>query len=301
MTEITGTNRTSPLAMYDLTVPCERYTLEQTMSWCRLFCKRWVFQEEEGSETGYKHFQCRISLITKKRFGNMITWMSANMPGVNVSPTSNPTFYSGNEFYCMKEDTRINGPWSDRNTINIDNIPKRLRNNPTWKPWQLTVKNMIEQEPDDRTINILYDPNGSQGKTFLTMWLMARNLCERIPPQKDARDIMRMVMDCDTKNCYFIDLPRATSHKDQHAIYSAIEEIKNGYAYDDRYTFKRKMFEPPHVWVFSNQIPDPNLLSRDRWCYWQIINNMLLPLDTTYGRHLTLSVTVPTYASQSAF
>lgn len=230
----------------------------------------------------------------------MITWMAANMPGIHVSPTANPTFYAGNEFYCMKEDTRVNGPWSDRNTVNLESIPRRLREEPTWKPWQAAVKQMIEQEPDDRTINIIYDPIGGEGKTFLTMWLMTRNLCERIPQQKDARDIMRMVMDTDTKRCYFIDLPRATSHKDQNAIFSAIEEIKNGYAYDDRYSFKRKIFEPPHIWVFTNQIPNVQMLSRDRWAYWNIVNGGLVPYSISNGA-ITLNILPPNYRGLSAF
>lgn len=282
------------LCMFDLTAPCSTYTLDQLLHWCTSNCKRWCFQRERGADTGYEHFQCRISLRSKKRLATMITWMSNTMPGIHVSPTANATYYKGDEFYVMKEDTRIEGPWSDRTHVDISNLPTRLRATPNWRPWQQTVVSMIEQPPDDRTINVVVDTSGNNGKSFLTMWLMSRNLAERIPQQKDGRDIMRMIMNCPIRTCYFIDLPRATPNKDSNALYTAIEEIKNGYCYDDRYRFERQIFEPPHIWVFSNQIPDSNLVSRDRWRLWSISNNNLVPFVSkpvpTIGNGLFLNI-----------
>lgn len=274
-------HKTSPLAMYDLTVPCDRYTREQITDFMRTYCKRWCFQQESGAESGYVHYQCRISLISKKRLSNMITFMTGLLPGVHVSPSSNPTYFAGNEFYVMKIDTRLNGPWTDRDDINPNMIPKRFRNEPTWKPWQQTVISKIEEEADDRTINVIIDAAGNTGKTFLTLYLTCHNRALRVPQQKEAKDIMRMVMDAEKRTCYFIDLPRGTSHKDQNSVYAAIEEIKNGYCYDDRYHFKQCIFDPPHIWVFTNQIPPQNLLSKDRWRYWQIINGSLSPYSAS--------------------
>lgn len=271
----------SPLAMYDFTIPCNKYTVDQVKDYMRTYCKRWVFQQESGETTNYEHFQCRISLIGKKRLDTMITWMSKLMPGWHITPTSNPSYYTGNEFYCMKVDTRINGPWTDRDDINTNTIPIRLRAEPIWKQWQQTIIDMIKITPDDRTINVIIDSVGGQGKSFLTLWLMTRNLCQRIPQQKDARDIMRMVMNCPKRTCYFIDLPRGTSHKDQNSTYAAIEEIKNGYCYDDRYCFKQEIFEPPHIWVFTNIVPNINLLSVDRWKFWRISHDILVPYNGT--------------------
>jgi len=307
----------SPLAMYDITAPCDRYTLDQMKEWFRLHCKRWCFQQERSDNTGYLHWQCRISLISKKRADTMRHWIANTMTGWHESPTSNPSFHSGDEFYVIKVDTRINGPWSDRDDVNPNNIPKRLRNdNMTWRPWQQSVINLINEEPDDRTVNIIINPTGQVGKSTLALWLMARKKAQRIPQQKDARDIMRMIMCCPIRSCYFIDLPKATSHRDMHSIYAAIEEIKNGYAYDDRYKFTEKLFEPPHIWVFTNVKPDEKLLSRDRWKYWSInsqlqlvehsdtipspssleiaslsfVNNQLIRLQSITSKPLTLNV-----------
>lgn len=287
MTEVSGTTRTSPLAMYDLTAPADRYTLDQLKDFCRTYCKRWCFQLERGEETDYLHYQMRISLMSKKRLPLMINWMSTTMPAIRVSATSNPTFYAGNEFYVMKEDTRVEGPWNDREDVNMLSIPTRLRSEPDWYPWQRSVLNFISQPPDDRHINVIVDHAGQNGKSVLSLYLMAHQRAQRIPVQKDPRDIMRMIMNCPKRTCYFIDLPRSTSSQNQHTMYTAIEEIKNGYCYDDRYHFRQELFEPPHVWVFTNMLPNLQHLSKDRWKLWTIHK------ATRTLHHLEVAVAVP--------
>lgn len=297
MTDTTGTTNTigNPLSMYDLTIPCDRYSLEQVKQWMRANCKRWVFQQEIGDTTSYNHYQCRFSLLSKKRLSGMKTKISKELPGSNVTPTSNPTHLTGNEFYVTKEDTRVDGPWDDKNDINPLSIPTRFRDTPIWRPWQLTVLELISLPPNDRSVNLIVDSAGNNGKSFLTLWLMSRQQAARIPPQKDARDIMRMVMNMPTRSTYFIDLPRAISHRDHNSIFAAIEEIKNGYAYDDRYRFQEKLFDPPHVWVFTNTLPDISLLSRGRWITWEIWNNNIIPYEREPPppRGLTLEI-IPT-------
>lgn len=265
-----GTKTNNPLAMYDITIPCDKYDFKTVIEFMRRYCKRWCFQQEKGMDTGYIHYQCRLSLISKKRLDTMIKWICEIMPGWHISATSNPAFYTGNEFYVMKEDTRIDGPWTDRIDINPLSIPKNHRGDKEWRPWQQKVLDFIAQDPDDRTVNLVYCKGGRKGKSFFTTDLAIYKKAVRVPAMREARDIMRMIMNVEISTCYFIDLPRATSHKDLNSIYAAIEEIKNGYCYDDRYHFQQKYFEPPHVWVFTNTLPPKELLSEDRWVYWTI-------------------------------
>lgn len=273
--EQTGTTRTNPLAMFDITIPCDRFTLGEVLNFMRSHCKRWCFQQEEGTETGYIHFQCRVSLITKKRLANAITWINTKLPGCHLSATANPTHHAGDEFYVMKEDTRIDGPWTDRDDLDPIKLQKRFRHDIVWRPWQQDILNIMATEPNDRDINVIVDLKGKNGKSFLTCYLGNAKRAIRVPAQKESRDIMRMILNMPEKSTYFIDLPRATSHLHQQSIYSAIEEIKNGYCYDDRYSFREKYFEPPHVFVFTNNVPDGNLVSRDRWKIWYLHNNQL--------------------------
>jgi hypothetical protein len=47
--------------------------------------------------------------------------------------------------------------------------------------------------------------------------------------------------------------------------YSSIECIKNGMITNTKYETGFKVFNPPHVVVFSNFPPDEEKLSADRW------------------------------------
>jgi len=264
--------RENLISMYDLTIPYEKNTIENFTTWCFKNCTRWAFQIEIGSETGYKHFQARISLRERKRPSHFITIANRELPSAHVSPTSTPTCFRGDEFYVMKDETRVEGPWTDRNTVNMSDLPERWRAIPKWRPWQAQVISINSEKPCDRIINILWDPKGCRGKTVLTGYYQSRKLGHRIPAMKDAKEIIRAVHGLEMKDVCFFDMPRATKGNDStsRAMYSAIEEIKSGFVYEDRYKFEQKLIDRIHIWVFTNNIPDLNLLSRDRWVFWTI-------------------------------
>lgn len=267
---------TTQLYCYDFTIPYDDENPEEMLTYFRTICSKGAFQLEEGESTGYKHWQGRISLNKKVRIKQAIELLSKWGPP-HVSPTT--TENKNNFDYVTKEKTKISGPWFIHDVHGDNYIQERFRGVIAWKPWQETVIQMIMETPDDRTINVIYDNIGNNGKSFLTLYLGSFKLARKVPQQKDHRDMMRMVMDCPTSGCYIFDLPRAISGNDQHSIYSAIEEIKNGYCYDERYNFKEKYFEPPHVFVFTNTLPDEKLASLDRWKYWTIQEDYLIEMD----------------------
>jgi len=76
------------------------------------------------------------------------------------------------------------------------------------------------------------------------------------------------------------DMPRAMNKDRLYQFYAAIETIKDGYAYDDRYHFTEKVFDCPNIWIFTNRMPDTTLLSTDRWKFWEISEkNELVEID----------------------
>lgn len=271
--------KNNPIYGYDLIIPEKNNSKENIMSFFTEYCKAWVFQLEKGEETGYLHFQCRLSLKDKLREMNMRQLVKQVLGEARVLPTVTENFKNKNFDYVMKDDTRIDGPWSDKDEKPYY-IQKKFRGNITWQPWQQSVMNMINNEVNDRTVNVIVNLSGNIGKSFLSMYLMTFRKAIRIPAQPEARDIMRMIMDQPKSSCYFVDLPRASSKNNQNAIYSGLEEIKNGYCYDDRYKFKNEIFEPPHVWVFTNEIPAENLLSKDKWTLWTVnFNKELIKVE----------------------
>ena len=68
---------------------------------------------------------------------------------------------------------------------------------------------------------------------------------------------------------YLLDLPRKSStDNSQYDMYRAIKSIKNGDVESVRYgkgNVNALMMEPPHVVVFTNEVPDTFYLTADRW------------------------------------
>lgn len=67
-----------------------------------------------------------------------------------------------------------------------------------------------------------------------------------------------------------IDMPRSIPKNDLAPLYAAIESIKSGYIIDSRFKATEVRIPSPHVWVFTNMLPDLNYLSLDRWKIWRI-------------------------------
>jgi len=255
------------VCVYDFTIPEKSLELSNLKSILTRIAKKWTFQLEEGSQSGYRHYQGRMSLKVKARMASV---KDALVPEVHLSPTSSAN--RDNMFYVMKDETRVEGPWSDSD----DYVPKRFQGVPQWRPWQKQVYESIMEAADDRKVNVIVDPKGNNGKTFLAMWLLAHKKAMYLPPMNDIKDMMRAVMDMEKHECYILDLPRAMPKKNLRGAMAAIEQLKNGYAYDDRYSFRYEQFEPPHIWVFSNVSLDTEYLSVDRWRVWSITPDQTL-------------------------
>jgi len=258
---------TSACCVWDFTAPKENITSEEIITLLKNTSKKWSFQEELG-ETGYKHYQGRFSLKVKGRLSNLKKMFPDNWH-FSITSSSN----RDNMFYVNKEDTRVEGPWSDKDEEIY--IPRQIREIQELHPWQQYVVDNYDIW-DTRKINCIVDIEGNKGKSTLTQYMRAHKMAFKIPFCNDFKDIMRMVCDVPTKRCYIIDIPRAIQKEKLFQMYAAIEEIKGGYAYDDRYHFKEKIFDCPNIWVFMNIIPNLSLFSNDRWNLWEISDKMEL-------------------------
>ena len=234
-------------------------------------CKKYTFQLERG-EGGYLHYQGRFSLKKKVRIEQMIKYQ----PWVNhchYSVTSSAS-HRTNE-YVMKEDTRVAGPWEGPND-NTTCIPSQVQNI-TLRPWQQRILDM-SQIYSPRKINIIYDNKGNIGKSILSMYMRCHGFARLIPGTiQDAKDICQLVCCMPVSKCYIIDMPRAIPKIKLNGMYAAIESIKNGHVYDLRYRYSERIFNPPNVFVFTNELPDPAMLSPDRWDVWEVVEDMLYP------------------------
>lgn len=250
-------------------------------NWLVSLCKKWCFQKEKGEDTGYIHFQGRLSLKAKNRLQtlkNKCPWKE-----IHLSPTSKDN--QSNMFYVTKEETRIEGPWADTDAGQTY-IPRHLRNITKLLPWQESVVTIASKELDTRTVHCIVNETGNLGKSTLVSYLGVKGLATEIPFCNDFKDIMRMVMDQPKVGCYLIDMPKAIGKDKLRQLYAGIEKIKDGYAYDDRYSFRKEYFDIPNVFVFTNIYPDLSLLSADRWVIWTIDDK--LELVRYHNNHQTV-------------
>lgn len=256
-------------------VSCYDFTLPKNDEWpdhmavidkqLKDWCKHYVFQLEQ-SDTGYIHWQGRVSLIKKRRENELKgKWMV----GGHFSVTS--TAASKTFSYVMKADTRIDGPWRDDEMEEQPEMTMQLelfQRNPL-DPWMQTVVDMSQQFCM-RTINVIYDTRGNNGKSMLCEYMEYHKKAIEIPAFRMMEDIMQCVMSQKPSKCYLIDMPRGLKKDKLGEFYSGIECLKNGMAYDKRYQFRKKRFSRPQIFVFTNTMPVLDLLSPDRWKIWEI-------------------------------
>ncbi len=261
---------TNAICTYDFTTSRGVITKVDFIKKLNKFAKKWCFQLEKGLKTGYEHWQGRLSLKVKSRLTDLVARWDMK---THFSITSKCN--QRNNFYVMKEETRLEGPWLSED--NEDSyIPRQIREITKLYPWQESV---IEKSKvwDTRHIDVIVDKEGNIGKSILVGWMRAYKLGKVLPYCNNFKDIMRMVCNMPTATTYVIDMPRAIDKEKLHSMYSGIESVKNGYAYDDRYHFTEKNFDCPNIWVFTNTVPDMSLVSMDRWRIWMVRDKKLEP------------------------
>lgn len=263
----------NPIFCFDFTAPASDNSFLAIKDALNKYCKSWCFQEEQGAETGYLHFQGRFSLKTKSRKGNI--------PGIvkaHYSPTQSLNIT--NFDYVMKDDTRTKGPWTDKDEPAY--IPLQYRGKlDTLFPYQREIIKICEKF-DDRKINLLYCPTGNIGKSTLAHLMRLHLRALVLPPLNDADRLiytccnMAMARNIRQSVPIFIDLPRAMNKERLFGLYTAIEVIKQGYLIDTRNHAKEWDMDCPIVWVFTNSEPEISMLSKDRWQLWEVDENKQL-------------------------
>lgn len=211
-------------------------------------CKKYVMQEEIGSENGTKHLQMKVAFSKRTR------------PTENFSTKKihweKSCKWKGWQ-YCAKDATNNGRRWAKGETI-----PKVL-----WCPepygWQLPVVELAKTEPHKRKIHWFWSAEGSMGKSDLCRYLTIK--MGALPLSGKADD-----MKCCLAEKYadgeimpeliVIDIPRSQDH----VSYGGFEYIKNANFFSGKYKSKPCTFNPPHIFIFANREPDYTQLSADR-------------------------------------
>lgn len=259
----------NPIYCYDFT----NYTCldeKDYTGWFKLNAKKWAFQEEKCPTTGRLHIQGKFSLIKKLRLETLINESKETpLQGSHFTPSHSKEFS-----YVMKQPTRTRGPWTDKIEILVE--PNEIKNKLLY-PFQNSVKENCKDEKElIRLINVIYNPSGNIGKTFLKKYLQFHRIAVAIPPCTEAKHIMAHALAFESR-AYIIDLPRDTrvagkrKNDANGELWRGIEQLKDGNAYDLRHRPQvRDMEFSPHIWVFTNELPPIHILSNDRWNIYMV-------------------------------
>lgn len=251
----------------------------------KLDAARYVFQYERGLNSDKMHIQCHIEfkepiagpvLREKIRFSAGIReWYHKGC--LTTKPVSD---LEASFQYAGKEETRVRGPfryplsfYTGGDLIGSEKFPLRL-------PWQQTIFDMIEEEPDDRAFHVIYEEAGCRGKSKLIKTLGHQRVSIKVPVGQTPQQGIAAVISAPIKRVYIADFPRCSNINNPN-IWEVLEDIKGGYLSSPfRGKYAEMFMSPPHVLVFANQIPDLDLLSFDRWNIWTVnVNEELERLD----------------------
>lgn len=245
-------------------------------------CKKWCFQLERV-DAGL-HFQGRLQMKTKKRKATLVNEWKASNPFLGAAHFS-PTHDVGTFNYVMKDETRVLGPFS--NEFQRYSWMEEIWTAP--RPFQRALQDLPF---DRRRVYFVHNPEGGAGKTMWSLTQLAASeqrwpgarLTAYMPEWSDMRDFRRAIhgqvknMDRDrfTEGVQLlVDLPRVMpSPKVLREMIAGLEQLKNGWIREDRYSHQSIQLDTTKLIVFHNwALPQEadfwNLLSADRWvCYF---------------------------------
>ena len=254
---------------------------EQLKEMCSQTFKEWIFQRELTGETNY-HYQGYGHLSAKRRPKAIAIPLNEDFPGINMQACSSNGIEQLKK-YCMKQDTRVQGPWGSENVyLGSDIFPES-----TFWPWQHTCKQLCLSSGNiqNRSINWVYNPSGGIRKSSFCKF-MAWHYGISTFNFANVSDILNLVCKNQNKPCYLFDLtrtkPKLLSTDD---LYSCMESISNGHFNNTKYQTEPILMDKPNIWVFANVMPKKSALTNDRWVVWYIHpeTKILMPLEKYFA------------------
>ncbi len=209
--------------------------------------ERYAYGREIAPQTGKRHLQFRG--VLKADLNSDITLALNGYGFRNITPTHVRDFdyvYKDKDFYCSWEIWRPEFDYVKKN----------------WDPWMEQLQSMEDER--GRSIEIILDEDGNHAKTAFAMLMSYEHRAVYCPPFDKGKDLINFVLQCRSSDWYILDMPRAFEFTHDWAC--AVEQLKNGYVYDSRYSFKDKMLpRRPRVTLLVNELPDyEKYFSKDR-------------------------------------
>lgn len=221
----------------------------------------YIFGEEIG-ENGTPHLQGWIKFEKKKRITELKKYDYLKKFHWEQQKGSDKQAIQ----YCMKDNK-----YHYNFDISEYEPEEELELIDTFHDWQNEILNIIKNKADKRSVYWIHEPFGKTGKSTFCKYLCAKHKAIYIDEGKKS-DIINIIYNqkvINSQSIICIDVPRDNQNK---ISYKAIEQIKNGMICNTKYETGMRLFNSPHVIIFSNFYPETEKLSSDRWKIGKIKN-----------------------------
>lgn len=210
-------------------------------------------QEEICPKTGTPHLQGSIKFKRKVRPKNLYSTK------IHWEKTRN---IKGSNSYCLKEESRKAGGWQ----LKFGNNLPYTEDIKEFKAWQVNLLNILKKEPDNRSIYWCFDYKGGIGKTIFQKYVFT-HLDNVIVVSGKGSDMKNCILTYLKTNkrlpkIILVNVPRSSLN---FISWSGIEEIKDMFFYSPKYEGGMICGPSPHLFLFANEKPPLENLSKDRW------------------------------------
>ena len=234
----------------------EKEDIKQVFSnleYLKEFCKKWIWAEEYGEKGETPHVQGCFVLKKKMYASTLQKYFQGPAHLVRLK-----SWDKGFE-YCKKEQNLID-------TSEKFVVLNKCKCDREMSPWQKKLFLELEQPPDARKIYWRWSEKGETGKTDFARYLHRK--LGFIVLSGSAKDMKNGIIEYVKKEgiCpvgIVIDIPRSLDG--QWFSYTGVEEVKNMFFYSAKYEGGMIDGNPPHLVIFSNDLPENCKLSSDRW------------------------------------
>jgi len=233
-----------------------------------------VFQCERGLKTGRLHYQGRFELkgtrLGKKR---LLEIFSETFDTKNL--TFEPEVLYDSTTYCMKNETREDGPWfvgTDSYVQKMTPMELKLR---MWQEQLIDEIRLLDNaQQRDRAVLWIQDSMGGAGKSTFSKYLSFGQKewnVKKLPLDKPDRIRMAVckIVQKENVDVFTFDFTRTRGEDtSMNDLFQVIEEIKNGHVVSVMYGNPMEVaMTSPHVIIFTNERLEnyKHYLSTDRW------------------------------------
>lgn len=217
---------------------------------------------KEIGESGTPHLQGYINMPVKKSISAVMKLFDNKR--IHWEPCKGSE--KQNVIYCTKDNNFISNFYEKDEPLEIIT---------ELNDWMKEILTILLDKANRRSVYWLWEPNGGVGKSSFCKYLCHHYKAIYVDEGKksDIINIVYNIPKINSKSIICIDIPRDSGNS---ICCKAIEQIKNGMICNTKYETGMKIFNAPHLIIFSNEEPDRCRLSKDKWKIGEIVDSKIV-------------------------